>query len=363
LKHSSDGEAMSRLVASGVALLLAACGYPHASGSAISSGSPTRLASPSLLPIACANDGACPPGAGIGAAFDPIRDAIITFGGVDYPNNQRLIRDSTWTFKGGAWAQLHPAHVPPARDTAALVFDAARKVVVMYGGSDVPDSAAAGRGGDANTMTFAADTWTWDGSDWSQQRPAHHPVLLAPDITYDHARNEVLLLGFGQTGMETWTYDGSDWAQHQPAQAEPTPPRIQGWLSFDPASKTVVTFGGFNAGGADVTALWAWDGQTWRRTPAVMPPVYRLGSIMAPELELGSMLLYDSERPDTPSSAWRWDGVTFQRLQPSHQPHLLALALAADVSRHRLLLFGWTWPDRQFQVWSWSGGDWSPGYV
>jgi hypothetical protein len=374
LNPLGDGEAMRCLVASSMALLLAACGYPRASGSATDSGSPAPLASPSVFPsatpspsfptpspnpaayFACANAGACPPGAGIGATFDPVRNALITFGGVDYPNNHLLIRDSTWTFKGGAWTQLHPAHVPAARDTAPLVFDAARNVVVMYGGRDVPDNAAAGRAGEGG-ITFAADTWTWDGSDWTQQYPAHHPVLFVPEMTYDYARNQILLLGFGQNGMETWTYDGSDWTQH-PA-SKPDPPRVQGWLSFDPASKTVVTFGGHNDGGADVSAVWQWDGQTWRRTAAAMPPVYQLGSIMAPDVNLGSMLLYDSDTGGAPSSTWRWDGRAFQRLQPSHQPQVLALGLSADLSRHRLLLFGWTWPDRQFQVWSWSGADWS----
>ena len=359
----------------GVALLVAACGNQHASGSVVATSSPSGIASPATTPtvwpsqpitspnvpayFACANAGACPPAAGIAAAFDPAREDIVTFGGVDYPNNHIQVRDSTWTFKGGAWLQLHPAHVPPPRDAAVLVFDAARKVVLMYGGRDVPAAATAGKGGEVGNITFAADTWTWDGSDWTQQHPAHHPVLFVPNATYDHARNEVVLFGFGPTGMETWTYDGADWIQHPAVHGKPDPPRIQGWLAFDPASKTVVTFGGFNSGGADLTAVWEWNGQTWTRTAAAAPAVNRLGSIVAPDLDRPSMLLYDSDGTGAGASTWRWDGFTFQRLQPSHQPQVPALALTADPPRHRLLLFGWTWPDRQFQVWSWSGGDWS----
>jgi hypothetical protein len=360
----------------GLALLVAACGYPHASGSVTASNAPLSTASPTEFPtstplpplptpssspsgyFACANSGACPPAAGIAAAFDPIREVIVTFGGWDYPNNHIQVRDSTWIFKSGTWLLLHPAHVPPSRDTAVLVFDAARGVLVMYGGRDVPAAATAGTGGEGK-IPYAADTWTWNGSDWTEQHPTHHPVLFVPYATYDYARSEVVLMGFGPSGMETWTYDGADWTPHPAAQGKPDPPRIQGWLSFDPASRTVVTFGGFNSGGADLSAVWDWDGQTWRRTPAAMPPVYRLGSIMAPDLDSGSMLLYDRQADGAASSTWRWDGHTFNRLQPPHQPQLPALKLDADPRRHRLVLYGWTWPNRQFQVWSWSGGDWS----
>lgn len=364
---------MRQVIAFGVALLVTACGYQQTSRSVAASASPSGIASLTSTPwpsqpitspsssayFACANAGACPPASGIAAAFDPIREDIVTFGGLDYPNGHIQVRDSTWTFKGGAWLQLHPAHIPPARDTAVLVFDAARKVVVMYGGRDVPSAAAAGTGGDAGTITFAADTWTWDGSDWTQQHPAHHPVLFVPFATYDYARSEVVLLGFRPTGMETWTFNGVDWMQHPAVQGRPDPPRVQGWLSFDAASKTVVTFGGFNQAGADLTAVWVWDRQTWKPTPAAMPAVHHLGSIMAPDFDGGSMLLYDSDGAGAGASTWRWDGRSFLELQASHQPQVPALSLTADPPRHRLLLFGWTWPDRQFQVWSWSGGDWS----
>ena len=138
-------------------------------------------------------------------AFDPVRDEIVTFGGWRHTGP---ITDETWIFKGGRWAHLHPAHVPPARDTAVLVFDAALGRVVMYGGRDVPASATAGTGGEVGGIRFAADTWTWSGSDWTEQHPAHRPVLFVPDGTYDYVRNQLLLLGFdGQ--METWTYDGT----------------------------------------------------------------------------------------------------------------------------------------------------------
>jgi hypothetical protein len=285
-------------------------------------------------------------------AFDPIRNEIVTFGGVYHTG---AFADATWKFKDGRWAQLQPTHVPPARDAAVLVFDAALGVIVMYGGRDVPPSAAVGGGGEVGSIPFSADTWTWDGFDWTERHPAHRPVLFVPDGTFDYVRNQIVLLGFGAGAMETWTYDGTDWTQHPTAAGKPDPARRQCWLSFDAASKTVVTFGGHNDGGADTTAVWEWGGQTWTRTAANSPPVRYFGP-MAPESDRASMLIYNAVAP---FSTWRWNGSTFEQLQPAHIPKLAVAWLNPDPTRHQLLLFGWTWPESQFQVWSWSGEDWA----
>ena len=229
----------------------------------------------------------------------------------------------------------------------------------MYGGRDVPPSATAGTGGDASKTTFAADTWTWDGSDWTEQHPAHRPVLFVPSAAYDYGRSEVVLLGAGPNAMETWTYNGVDWTAHPAAQGKPDPIRVQGRLSFDPTSKTIVTFGGLNQSAADLSVVWQWDGQTWSQTPVTGPPAHRAVSNMAPVLDRSIMLLYDSDGSGAQAGTWLWDGRAFLQVQPSHQPALPALACAADPPRERVLLFGWTWPDMVFQVWSWSGGDWS----
>ncbi|MFI5284006.1 MAG: hypothetical protein ACHQ0J_12895 [Candidatus Dormibacterales bacterium] len=356
-----------------VALLLAACGSPQAAGSTATPGttaattpssvaSPTRTAAPqpsqpSTTPsvpayFACEDARTCPPLADIAMAFDPVRDEIVTFGG-SYHSGP--VTDETWRFRDGRWAQLHPAHVPPPRIDTVLVFDAAHGVVVMYGGSGVPASAAAGTGGDVGGITFAADTWTWDGSDWTEQHPAHRPVPFIPDGTYDYARNQIVLLGFDRQ-METWTYDGTDWTHRTNADGKPDPPRRQVWLSFDSASQTVVTFGGHNDGGADVSAVWEWDGQTWGETAAKSPPVQYFGP-MAPELDRAGMLIYNPLLI-LPTSTWRWNGTTFEQLQPGHAPALAVEWLQPDPPRHRLLLFGYS-PERQFQVWSWSGQDWT----
>jgi hypothetical protein len=53
----------------------------------------------------------------------------------------------TWTWNGTTWTQQHPATSPSARDVAA-VADAATGTVVLFGGGS-PDGGVFG------------DTWTW----------------------------------------------------------------------------------------------------------------------------------------------------------------------------------------------------------
>ena len=71
---------------------------------------------------------------------------------------------------------------PPARTDAAMAYDAADGTVVMFGGE--------GRSGSLG------DTWTWNGSAWTQAHPATSPpALTGAQMTYDPVSHDVLLVG------------------------------------------------------------------------------------------------------------------------------------------------------------------------
>src|SRR5438128_2015898 len=96
---------------------------------------------------------------------------------------------------------------PPYRDGAAVAYDAAHSQVVLFGGSN---------------GTVLADTWMWDGADWTQRTPAHTPSKrVRAGMATDSAHGLVVLFGgwnhvaFG----DTWTWGGSDWTQQTPAHA------------------------------------------------------------------------------------------------------------------------------------------------
>jgi hypothetical protein len=61
----------------------------------------------------------------------------------------------TWTSDSGTWVRQHPRHAPTARISPSMVFDGGHHEVLLFGGVD-------GHGP-------LEDTWTWDGSDWTQE--------------------------------------------------------------------------------------------------------------------------------------------------------------------------------------------------
>src|SRR5882672_1673729 len=52
------------------------------------------------------------------------------------------------------WTQKLPANSPPARNSHAMAYDAARGQDVLFGGSGANNG-------------LLSDTWVWDGSNWA----------------------------------------------------------------------------------------------------------------------------------------------------------------------------------------------------
>src|SRR5262249_5774127 len=102
---------------------------------------------------------------------------IYLFGGTDGLN----VFDDTWTWTGSSWIPLSPAHHPLARHRHAMGADPTGSLVRVAGG-------LGGAGQDL------ADTWDWNGNDWSAGpdlvRPGHDLVLAV-----DPLRNDPLAIG------------------------------------------------------------------------------------------------------------------------------------------------------------------------
>ncbi len=80
-------------------------------------------------------------------AYDPVRQLVVLFSGSN--------RSDMWTWNGVNWVQLAPAHLPPARQYGDMVWSDSQQKLVHFGGNI--------GGGD----NYAADTWLWDGTDWT----------------------------------------------------------------------------------------------------------------------------------------------------------------------------------------------------
>jgi hypothetical protein len=192
---------------------------------------------------------------------------LVIFGGF----GAGKVLNDTWSWDGSTWMQEQPAHSPSARTSAQLAFDGTN--LLLYGGFD-------GHG------TVFGDTWRWDGADWTQLTPVTSPPPInAGAMTYDPLHHQVVLFGgstgggvgtvvsanIGVTLAETWTWDGTTWTQQHPAHS---PPAIaQESMIFHPDLGGVVMFNGgtVNATDFDLTGtkgfynnqLWLWDGTDW----------------------------------------------------------------------------------------------------
>jgi hypothetical protein len=78
-------------------------------------------------------------------------------------------------------------------------------------------------------------------------------------MTYDAAVGAVVLFGgypgtdWGETLNDTWTWNGTDWTEIYPATVPPN--RYSFGMDYDPVNKALLMFGGFSSGPA--------RGDTW----------------------------------------------------------------------------------------------------
>jgi hypothetical protein len=189
-----------------------------------------------------------------GLAYDAARSQVVLFGGP---------AGDTWTWDGTDWTERFPAHSPSPRQDMGMASDAARGEVVLFGGY--------------NDLGFLRSTWTWDGTDWTHRTPAHSPPSrYLPGMAYDAARSEVVLFGGEASNgnalflADTWTWNGTDWTKRSPAHSPFQ--RLDVGMAYD-AHGQVVLFGGSCSDPCADT--WTWDGTDWTQRPAGTISVFR----------------------------------------------------------------------------------------
>ncbi len=140
--------------------------------------------------------------------YDPARDRILLFGGGLATNPSGGA--PTWIYDCGhnVWRRPKLNVEPPARCNAPVVYDAAHRVMIMFGGY--------------NQAAALSDTWAFDCETdrWEQRRPKlAPPPMFAPATAAIPGGGKVLVCGFDarkvtihhQTSTsavkDTWVYD------------------------------------------------------------------------------------------------------------------------------------------------------------
>ena len=248
-------------------------------------------------------------------AYDSVRANAVLFGGFGLPPTLGCCFSDTWTWDGTAWTQRFPAHSPSLRYNHSMVFDEARGEVVLFGGFQTTGS------------VFLNDTWVWNGTDWTQKSPATSPSARDSfGLVYDAARQEVVLFGGGNGPKnDTWVWNGTNWSQKFPA-ANP-PVRYNHAMAYDSQRSETVLYGGFKDNNAtDMYAdTWVWNGTNWaQKSPGAAPPA-RVGSgTVYSDLLQGVVLFGGSEQtggaPAARNDTWLWNGTTWSLLSPTVKP-------------------------------------------
>jgi len=194
--------------------------------------------------------GSMPPHEQMAAAYDARRDRVVAFGGVSlgFDGFDHHVAE-TWEWDGQAWTQIAIGPSPPARGEHAMAYDPVRERIVMFGG--------------INDYETLADTWEYDGTTWQPMQPSLVPRTRRGHVlAYDAARGMVVMMGGRSSPLDgdqlladTWEWNGSDWTPVATFTAPP--PRRDHAAAYDPVNARVVAFGGATS---NETWTYGYDG-------------------------------------------------------------------------------------------------------
>lgn len=181
---------------------------------------------------------------------------VIMFGGSDFDGNTL---DTTYAWDGATWTLLTPGTTPVRRFFHAMAWDPGLGKVVMFGG-------------DNDVFPFYLDdTWTWDGSDWTQESPSTVPTARA-SISGAYDGTGAVIYGGRSDSLfyrhDTFRYSGGDWHDLSPA----TTPRTSQAYTLT-GNGTVILQPGDDGSPGATNHTFAWGGSDWTDlgTPGVVP--------------------------------------------------------------------------------------------
>ena len=175
--------------------------------------------------------------------YDSFRKRIVLLGASEHINGEFKPSNRTWEWDGNIWT-VHDrftssSPAPSPRIDAAMAYDSARHVTVLFGGSPY-----AGAG-------LLDDTWTWDGAVWKQVAIGGTLVRDQHAMAFDEGRKVVVLLSGRSIGggkldpvVDTSEWDGTSWKRLPFASYNLNIARRLHKMWYDRHDQKVVMFGG-----------------------------------------------------------------------------------------------------------------------
>lgn len=194
------------------------------------------------------------PRAGAAMAYDPKRRQVVLYGGCTAPpepvlynplecDGARVALQDTWVWDGSAWTEVTGEDAPQRRFGAGAVYDPETEEVILHGGgaagidpddptatavvttlpavnpaTTVPQARPLDPGAAAPEGSFFADTWGWDGRNWTQRPDTEVTASAFFAFGYDTRGGELVRVGGRRASCnpsqryeqcylaETWVY-------------------------------------------------------------------------------------------------------------------------------------------------------------
>lgn len=248
----------------------AAGAYDEARRQGVVTGGASRAADDTTYEILAHTERATPGGWGLltgtdlsprdhhAMAFDRRSQTLLLFGGIGADRASPWPTD-TWAMSPGGWVRV-AEDGPSHRGRTAMVYDAKRATIVLFGGVGAPPAPRA-------PQPFRGDTWSWANGGWRKLAETGPSARYAHGMAFNERAGVVLLYG-GASGFregdnlaDLWQWDGERWSEIAQAGVNPGP-RYQPVMVYDRKRGRTVLFGGLN--GKD-DATWEWDGARWHR--------------------------------------------------------------------------------------------------
>jgi hypothetical protein len=267
------------------------------------------------------------PRTGHAVVYDIARKQVVLFGGDTTVDAGTRLND-TWVWDGTVWTQVADTG-PSGRIAHAMAYDMARKAVVLFGGAV----------GFADDKRGKQETWIWNGEEWTQVADTGPGARAGHKMIYDSAYRVTVLYGGSAPSHDTWAWDGEDWTQV----ADTGPDAISGFgFTYDEVRKRGVLFGGWT-GSALTNDTWEWTGERWLKV-ADTGPTPRIASGLAFVGKRIALFGGDTgglgDAGGLVRDTWEWDGRYWTQRQDIGPPPRSWPGMTSDRNRDRVVLFG-----------------------
>jgi hypothetical protein len=220
-------------------------------------------------------------------AYDAPNRVIVLYGGLVQDQNEGREAGDTWTWNGSDWTEVGPLDGPPGdRDGPRMV--STPEGPLLFGGR-------------ISNLKYYRDLWRWDGKTWVAEAPAHPPAgRSSAAVAYDPDHGSLFV--FGGTGVnagagpgaqgtplgDAWLAAGGEWVQ---VLVPGSPPALSfADAHWDPTNKRVLVMFGIVCP-KPVNDSWAWESNAaWSHTASVSVPA-RWGAAAADD-GAGNVLVF-----------------------------------------------------------------------